>query len=98
MVSGNARETYSIAIANLKCTDVTVFDYLDVGAYQLVMDRSYQFDLNLCHKSREKKTEFTNDNMAMCIHCAINEFQVVKDGSISMLTMVNEGCVSLILG
>lgn len=80
------------------------------------MGRSYVFDLNLCHKSRDKKTEVMNDDIAYILYllddkgvlisstkfiisvCTTNEFLVVKVGSVSMLTMVNEDCVNLVHG
>lgn len=53
-------ENFVIDIASLRYKDATVFDNFDVGTCYLVLcylvlDKPYQHDLNLYHKSRKKK-------------------------------------------
>lgn len=48
-------ENFVIDIASLRYKDATIFDNFDVGTCQLVLDKPYQHDLNLYHKSRKKK-------------------------------------------
>lgn len=51
-----------------------------MSAFQLVLSKPYQFDLNLCHKSREKTTEFMNDNMVHVV-CSLENKGVLKFSS-----------------
>lgn len=50
------------------------------------MDKSYQSDLNLCHKSRVKITEFINDSMLNIVY-TLNDNDVLLSSNISLVSV-----------
>lgn len=111
LVGANASENYVIDIAGLKYKNTTIFDNFDVIACQLVLGTPYQFDLNLCHKSREKTID--NDGKYVLypledkivlnpyfkravFGTSIIGFKEVEVGSNSKLAMVNQDVVGFI--
>lgn len=53
---------YVTGIVSLKYKDTTFFDNFNVGACQLIVYYSYQFDLSIRQKSREKIVDFINND------------------------------------
>lgn len=87
---------YVIDLKDGKDMNTITFDEIDVDVGKIVLYKPYPFDLNLCHKSREKTTELMNDSMTDIVYPSNDKGVLISSlFAVCGVTMVNHDVIGL---